>query len=200
MRKLLTPLSLALGFLGVTLLGFVVSAHAANAVAPDSTSVSETGRAIFDQIMAGHYVAAAAFTLVFVVALAKRYAPGKMGEFVHSDHGGALTTLLMAFGGALATATVGGAPWTWAMCWAALGVGVTAAGGYTMLKKLVVEPLLRPLMAKAPAWAQPIFAMVLWMFDKPMAADQKATVAGEQAVNANPGGGADAVTGAAKDL
>jgi hypothetical protein len=134
------------------------------------------------------------------VALVKRYAPGKFGEFVHSDPGGALTTLLMAFGGALATATMGGAPWTWAMMWTALMVGVAAMGGYTAIKKLFVEPLLRPLMAKAPMWMQPLFALVMWIFDKPMAATKSAEAAGTVAVAENPGTGVAAVTGEPKDV
>lgn len=200
MKKLLAPVTFALGFLGVLLTGFLVSAHAASTVAPDEGNLLDLARPIFDQIMAGHYIAAASFSLVLTVALVKRYVPAKFASYVRSDAGGALTTLLMAFGGALATATMGGAPWTWAMCWTALGVGVTAMGGYTAIKKLFVEPILRPLMAKAPAWAQPLFALVMWIFDKPTMATAKATAAGTLAVAQNPGTGANAVTGEPKDI
>ena len=88
MRKLISPLTLALGFLGVLLTGFVVSAHAAQMASPDNGNLLDLARPVFDQIMAGHYIAAAAFALVLSVALVKRYAPGKLGEFVHSDMGG----------------------------------------------------------------------------------------------------------------
>lgn len=198
--KLLAPLSIALGTLGMLLTGFLVSAHASSTVAPADGNLLDLARPIFDEIMKGHYIAAASFALVLSVALLKRYAPGKLSTYVHSDAGGALTTLFMAFGGALATATMGGAPWTWGMCWAALGVGVTAMGGYTAIKKLFVEPLLRPLMARAPAWSQPLFALVMWIFDKSTLATKSAEAAGTVAVAANPGAGADAVTGPAKDL
>lgn len=200
MRKLVAPVSLALGFVGMMLTGFLVSAHASAAASPTDGNLTDLARPIFDEIMKGHYIAAAAFALVLSVALVKRYAPGKAGDFVHSDAGGAATTLLMAFGGALATATVGGAPWTWGMAWAAAGVGVTAAGGYTMLKKLFIEPLFRPLVAKLPAWMQPIAAMVLWVFDRPVSATEAADAAGVVAVQDKPAAGADGVTGAPKDL
>jgi hypothetical protein len=200
MRKLIAPLSALLGVCGVALIGFFATANAAQNMAPEDGNLFDLARPIFDQIMAGHYVAAAAFSLVLSVALVKRYAPGKFGEFVHSDPGGALTTLLMAFGGALATATMGGAPWTWAMMWTALMVGVAAMGGYTAIKKLFVEPLLRPLMAKAPMWMQPLFALVMWIFDKPMAATKSAEAAGTVAVAENPGTGVAAVTGEPKDV
>jgi hypothetical protein len=203
MKKLLAPLTVALGFLGMLFAGFLVSAHAtgvAGTAAPEDGSLLDLARPIFDEVMKGHYVAAAALALILSVALVKRYAPGKFGTYVHSDAGGAMTTLLMAFGGALATATMGGAPWTWAMCWAALGVGVTAMGGYTVIKKLFVEPMLRPLMAKAPLWMQPLFGIVMWVFDKPTLAVNKAEAAGTLAVAGNPPAGTASVTGDAKDL
>lgn len=203
MRKLLAPISLALGVVAVALLGFFTSAQAAENLSPDDGNLLDLARPVFDQIMAGHYVAASALALVLAVALVKRYAPGKFGEFVHSDPGGALTTLLMSFGGALATATMGGSPWSWGMLWAAGGVAVTAAGGYSLIKKLVIEPFLKPWSAKAPAWMRPILALVLWVFDKPTSAAETikdSEAAGEAAVVANPGAGADGITGEPKDL
>lgn len=202
MRKLLTPLTIGLGFLGMLFVGFNVSAHATTAAAPSDGNLLDLARPVFDQIMAGHYIAAAALALVLTMALVKRYAPGKFGEFVHSDMGGSLTTLLMAMGGALATATMGGAPWTWGMLWAALLVGVAAMGGYTAIKRLVIEPLLRPLAAKAPPWLQPLFSLVLWVFDKKFQSDpvKEAEAAGSAAVAANPSPGASGVAGQPTDL
>lgn len=199
MRKLVAPLSLALASLGVVLAGFLFSAHASNTVAEDG-NLLDLARPIFDQVMAGHYVAAAALALVFSVALVKRYAPGKFGTFVHSDPGGALTTLLMSFGGALATATMGGAAWSLGMMWMALGVGFAAMGGYTAIKRLVIEPFLRPLMAKAPGWMQPVFAMVMWIFDRNPAVVAKAEAAGTLAVAEKPAPGPASVAGDPKDI
>lgn len=200
MNKLIAPFTLALATLGVTLTGFLVSAHAAQAASSEDGNILDLARPIFDEIMKGHYIAAAAFALVLTVALVKRYAPGKAREFVQSDPGGALLTLLMAFGGALGTATMTGAPWTWGMLWTSLGVGIAAMGGYTAIKKLFVEPLLRPLMARAPAWAQPLFALVMWIFDKPTLAGQKASADGALAVAKSPATGTTSVTGQPKDL
>lgn len=202
MKKLLAPLSIGLGMLGVLLTGFIVSAHAASAVAPDDGNLLDLARPIFDQIMAGHYIAAAAAALILSVALLKRYAPGKIGEFVHSDAGGSLTTLLMAMGGSLLTATMGGAPWQWGMLWASLMVGLTAMGGYTAIKRLIVMPLLVPLQKRLPAWAQPVLGMVLWMFDKKFQADpvKEAEAAGDAAVANHPSTGADSVVGTPTDL
>lgn len=202
MKKLLAPLTITLGFLGVLLAGFVVSANAASTVAPDDGNLLDLARPIFDEIMRGHYIAAAALGLILCVALIKRYAPGKFGTFVHSDAGGSLTTLLMSFGGALATATMGGAAWTWGMLPAAGKVAFFAAGGYVLLKKLIVEPLLKPLSMKTPTWMQPMWAMVFWMFDKKVSeadALAGAKLAGDTAVLANPATGTG-VLPEAKDI
>jgi hypothetical protein len=197
MKKLLAPLSVGLGLLGVLLTGFFVSAQAGQSMAPEDGSLLDMARPIFDEIMKGHYIASAALTLVLSVALLKRYAPGKLGTFVHSDAGGSLSTLLMSFGGALATATIGGAPWTWGMMWTAGGVAVTAAGGYVMFKKLIVEPILKPLSKKTPAWMAPAWGLVFWLFDKKVNELEAAQKAGDAAVAANPATG---VTPPATDL
>lgn len=203
MKKLLAPITIALGFLGVLLTGLVVSVNASNSVAPDDGNLLDLARPIFDAIMAGHYIAAAAAALVFSMALLKRYAPGKVGEFVHSNTGGSLTTLLMAMGGSLLTATMGGAPWEWGMLWAALMVGVVAMGGYTAIKRLIVRPLLIPLQKRLPVWAQPVLGMILWMFDSKFGGKdpvKEAEAAGEAAVATKPSDGANSVVGTPTDL
>lgn len=189
MKKLVAPISIALGLAGVLLAGFFVSAHAAAAAAPDDGNMLDMARPIFDEIMKGHFIASAALALVLSVALLKRYAPGKLGTFVHSDAGGSLSTLLMSFGGALATATVGGAPWTWGMMWTATTIAVTAAGGYVMFKKLIVEPILKPLSKKTPAWMQPIWSILFFLFDKKVNDLEAAQKAGDAAVAAQPATG-----------
>lgn len=202
MKKLLAPLS-AFGFVvAAFLVSFTGTAYGAQAISPEDGSIIDLARPVFDQIMAGHWLAATALALVLAVALLKRYAPGKLGELVHSDAGGALSTLLMAFGGALATATMGGAAWSWSMLWTALTVAVTAAGGYSLIKKLLVEPILKPLAANGPLWLKPILAVVLWIFDKKDSGtiEAEAKAAGDAAVAANPAPGADGVVGEAKDL
>lgn len=192
MTKLLAPVTLALGIVGVMLTGFLVSAHAAQAVAPEDGNLLDLARPIFDEIMKGHYTAAAALALVLSVALVKKYAPGKAGQFVHSDPGGALTTLLMSFGGALATATMGGAAWSWGMMWTAGSIAFSAAGGYVLFKKLLVEPILKPLSKKTPMWMAPVWSIVFFLFDKKISeaeALKQATDAGAAAVAAKPATG-----------
>lgn len=204
MRRLIAPFTIALGFVGVLLAGLVTATHAAQGVAPDDGSLLDLARPIFDQIMAGDYIPAAAFTLVFCVALFKRYAPDKFGlrAFVHSDPGGVLTTFLMSFGGALATATIGDAPWTWEMLLMSAKVSFFAIGGYVGVKKFLL-PLLQPLMSKAPKWMQPVFTILFWAFDRKSEAakiEADAAKAGQDAVVANPPTGVDGVLGSPTEI
>jgi hypothetical protein len=131
--------------------------------------------------------------LVLAVAAAKRYAPGKVGAWMATDVGGTATTLVMSFAGALATTLSTGGGVTWAMAKSAGLIAVGAAGGYAMIKKLVIEPFLKPLSKKAPAWAQPIFQIVFWIFDRKTPVE-KAEVAGEAAVVAKPAPGRGKIT------
>lgn len=176
-------------------------ALAANAVDPQDGSL-DVAKTIYDAITGGHYAYAAAAGLVLVVALVKRYLGPKV-PWLHSDVGGSLLTLTGAFGGAMATSLAGGGPVTWSLAKSAIAVGVTAAGGYALIKKLIIEPLIKPLRAKLPPWAQPIFSVVLWIFDKPDAAAQveaSASAAGDAAVAANPGTGVSGAVGTPTEI
>lgn len=180
------------------LLSFGGIAFAADAVDPSQSASVDIAKSIFNAFSGGHYAYAAAMGLILGVALVKRYLGPKV-PWLHSDIGGTALTLSGAFGTALAaglaapTASV-----TWSLVKTSLLVGVGAAGGYSVIKKLIIEPLIKPLQAKLPAWAQPMFSVVLWIFDKPEAAavaEQDASKAGDAAVAANPGQGASAVLG-----
>lgn len=197
----LALLGLGLGI--ITLLGFGATAFAADTAtsSTDSSSLLELLKPVYDAVTAKNYALAGALGLVALVALIKRYLGGRI-PWLHSDAGGATTTLLMAFGTAMATSLAPGAHLSFDMAKGALLVAFAAAGGYAMLKKLLA-PLLESLSAKAPPWAQVILRLVLWVFDKPAARDQvlaDASKAGDTAVAANPAGGITAVTGASTDV
>jgi len=199
MRFIFSRLFGVLSFVGIVLLSFVSTAFAAGAAAPDDNGIGELARPVYDAIMSGHYLAATALALALAIALAKRYAPGKLGTFLHSDPGGALAALGMAFFGAVATATAGGVGWgafSWAMLGTAAKLAALAAGGYALIKKLVIEPFKASswYQTKAPMWLKSALQFVLWMFDKPNAGVE-ATKAGDEAVAANPAGGTEAVVG-----
>lgn len=178
--------------------GSTAAFAAGGAAAPDDGSLVELAKPVLDAVMSGQGWMGAAMALVMAVALARRYAPGKLGELVRSDAGGVVTSFLMSFGGAAATAlaATGGAP-SAAILKTAAGVAMAASGGYVALKKLAV-PFLRKLQGKVPAWASPILGMLIWICERPDAIG-KAKAAGDAAVKAKPAPGVAGVTGAPKD-
>lgn len=185
----MTKIYTALTLLAVAFLGFTGTAFAASEVAPSDGSWLDLAKPVYDAVIHGQYWLGASLALILAVALAKKYLPGKAGAFVNGEYGAPLTVLLMSFGGAVATALgAGQAVMSAGLAWTAFKVAVGAAGGYSLLKKLLA-PLLRKLAAKAPSWMQPIFAMILFVFDKPTAVET-AEKAGDDAVAAKPPTGA----------
>jgi len=200
MKKIVHPVVNVVMLAAIMLVSFTATAFAAGAATGDDGSILDLLRPVYDAFRDGHYVAAGALAVVLLVALIKRYAPGKIGDFVHSDAGGAATTLMISFAGTIAAATGAGQPWTWSILWISGGIAFAAAGGYAVMKKLVIEPMLASswYQDKVPSWAKAMLAVVLWVFDSRAGADQaiaKAEKDGADAVAANPGTGADAVAG-----
>lgn len=195
-RKLLNPVLALLTMVVIMLVSFTASAYAAGAVTPDEGSLLDLLRPVYDAFRGGHYIAAGALAVVFVVALLKRYAPGKLGAFVHSDPGGVLTTLVISFAGAIAAATGSGAAWHWSMLGTAGMIAFAAAGGYAMIKKLIVDPLRASVwyQSKAPTWLKACLGVVFWIFDRPTAVEA-AEKAGDVAVQVNPSAGAEGIAG-----
>lgn len=176
----------------------------ATAVAAAATLPADVGfdmlKPVYDAFVHGQKLYAGMLALVVAVGLLKRYAPsGKIRDFVQGDTGGSLLTLVASFAGAMATSLGGGVAVSWEMVKTATSIAVGAAGGYTLFKRLVVDPILRPLASKAPTWTQPIFALVFWMFDKPSPVAQ-AEAAGDAAVSAAKPNGVSSVVGNVKDV
>lgn len=179
----------------VFLLSFVATAFAAAAVTPDEGSLLELAKPILAAVMAGQWLLGAATALVFAVAVARRYLVERI-PFLATDAGGALLTLVGSFGGAVATALAAGGAVSLGLMWTALGVAATAAGGYALVKKLIVDPLRATSWYKerAPSWFRAMFDVLMWIFTKPDAVKQ-AEEAGKQAVEEKPATGAEGVVG-----
>ncbi len=183
----------------IGLASFGATAYAADSVAGAEASILDLLKPVYDAFRSGNYVSAGALAVILVVALLRRYAPGRIGKVMRSNFGGALSTFLVAGAGSLAASAANGI-WNWQMLSTAGGIAVTAVGGYTVIKKLVVDQLLASTWynTKAPAWLKAALRVVLWIFDKPTAdADTIAAAekAGKDAVAAKPSAGADGVVG-----
>lgn len=197
MKRLVTPLLLAVAaFLGFTI-AYVPVALAASAASPSDGSLLDMLRPVIDAVTSGHYAAASAALLILAIALTRRYLAPHWA-FLGTDAGGALLTLVGSLGAGLATVVAGG-PLTVSGAWTAVTIAVGAAGGYTILNKL-----LSPLEAKAPAWMQPIFRLVTWIFDEVAPGNPGAVAAsaaaGDAAVAAKPAQGAASSVGEVTEL
>lgn len=185
-----------LGLVAVFMVTFSGTAWAATAAS--DTSLLDVAKPVFEAILSGKPGLAAALALVLVAAVARKYAGKRIG-FFNTDAGGAVLVLLGSFGGAAAAAITGGASWSFSLGYKALAVAFSAAGGYSLVKRLLVEPVLRPLFAKAPGWAQPFLGVMLWFFDKPDPVAE-AVLAGNKAVEEKPSPGVEGLVGKATEV
>lgn len=168
----------------VMLLAFLCTTGIAVAAAPDDGSLIDLARPVFDAVMSGEYVYAAALALVLLVAIASRYGSRWM-PFLGTGPGKVLLVVLGSFAASVSTALAAGVALSAAMFWTATKVAVTAAGGFSILKAM-----LKPLLPKLPSWARKPLS---WVFASRSIED--AEKAGDKAVGENPGGGVPSVTG-----
>lgn len=182
---ILVPLAFLVTFAGV--------AAAQSAAGGEEATLLDLARPVAEALLSGNPGLAAALALVLAAAIARRYLAPKV-PFFASDVGGALLVLVGSFGGAAAAAITGGASWSLALAWTALKIATAAAGGYSLAKPLILWAA-----EKSPSWLKPVFALVLWVFEKgsPVA---KAEAAGAAAVAANPAPGAESITGPHRDV
>lgn len=193
-------LYLALIAVPAFLIAFVGVAFAAGAVTPQDSSILDLAKPVWEAVAHGQYWVAASLALVLAVAAVKKYHPGKLGEYANTDVGGAALVLLGAFGTTLATGLLatGTGVFSLTLAWTSLKIALGAAGGYSLLKKFAA-PILTRIADKAPAWAKPIFALVLWAFTSPDPI-AKAEAAGAAAVKADPAPGAAGAAGTPTDI
>lgn len=166
------------------LLGFTTGADAAR-LAEEETVLPDLVGPVLDAFATGQPVVAAMLALVLIAALASRYG-AKKWPWLAGSTGKASLVMLGAFGASGAAALMGGGSLSLALLGTAVMVAVQAAGGYSLVKSLVIDPL-RPLVAKGPVWLQFGFSMLSWMFNKPVKPDPgitlaKAEKAGDEAV------------------
>lgn len=201
MRKQLERFVYFVFFAAMILVSMTATAVGANAVDPENQGLLDLARPAFDAIMAGHYIAGAALAVVLSVTCVKQYAPGKFGALANTDAGGALCTLVISFAGGVAMATAAGHGWgglSTALVLTSGKVALMAAGSYTLIKRLVVDPLMASswYQNKAPAWLKAMLGVALFFFTrKGEDPGKRATEVGDKAVADKPAGGADSVIG-----
>lgn len=171
MKHLRHTLPLTLALTAVGLVAFGATAHAAAAVAPANGSLLDLAKPVYAAIMAGHYIACAALALILTMAALRRYVGNwskETSDFLNSNAGNAVSTLVVSFAGAVATGAAAGVGWgglSLHLLETSALVGVTAVGGYEVLVHVLVAPLVKRL----PASLQPLANFLMGVFNRKVA-------------------------------
>jgi hypothetical protein len=111
------------------------AAPAEDTVSPMDDSEPDAQR-IYAAVRSGQWVVAAGLVLLALVWAVRKYG-GKLWPFLLTDRGGVVTSLALAFLGALGTTLAAGRTPGPADVMAALGLAFTASGGWTMVRRLI---------------------------------------------------------------
>ncbi len=197
-RRLLDALPTVLTFAVLLLVSFTASAFAADQALPSDANAQDLLNPLWQAFAHGDYLFAGCIAVMVAVGLIKRY--GANWEWAHTDAGSASLVLASSF-----AATIGAhlgnheAP-SLTMAWSAFKIAAGAAGGYTLIKHLLVEPLMKRFGNKLPKWASPLLSVVMWLFERKAKSDggkgvADAEKAGQDAVDAKPSQGVEGVLG-----
>lgn len=178
MRKLL----IAMAAIGLFILALSGVAFAAS----DASDLGGLLNDALDAFKSGDFAIGVIASVVMAVGLLRRFGGSRLGFLSHKLVA-PLLVFLSAYGFAMLLALQAGEAFTAALAWGTFKTSLMAAGGYSLLK-----PYLDKLQAIAPAWMDPLFALVGVVFQsRQQALRAKAKAAGEDAVAAHPSEGFD---------
>ncbi|AGC44588.1 hypothetical protein MYSTI_03276 [Myxococcus stipitatus DSM 14675] len=103
---------------------------------PDPSRIEEFARLVFDAVTSRNWALVASLAVVAVVYVLRRFG-GTRIPWLASSRTGAVLALLVAVAGAVGNALLAGTPFTWGLLLKALGIGLGAAGGFSVLKALL---------------------------------------------------------------
>jgi hypothetical protein len=200
MLQKITRLKLNVGVAVCFLIGFVGTAMAATVAVPDPDgNLLDFAAPILDAIKNGNGWIAAALTLIVASAAARRYLAPKL-PFLKTAFGAVVLVFTASYGAAVLTglAAAGTSTLNASLAYAAFKVALAAAGGFSVLRPLLVD-LVEPFVVGKLPWLKPVFDLLTWAFDKPDAIAD-ATKAGDDAVKQKPSGGAAGVVGTSTEI
>lgn len=179
-------------FSAIAMLSFVTTTSVAHAA--DEDALLDLAKPVFDAVVSGQWVYAAALSLVLAVAVARKYG-GKIHPFLDTGTGAMLLAVLGSFGASLAAGLAGGVAVTWSILWGSLKVAAIASGGYGMFQRLIM-PLVNRISKRYPkiGW---FLKPLSWVFRDRAS---EANVAGDAALAANPSKGLSGVVGEVKEI
>jgi hypothetical protein len=109
---------------------------ATTVLGPNPEQIEEFARLMLDAVANRNYALLVALVVVLAVYLLRKFG-GSRVPFLRTDRGGALLVIGVSLAGAVANALAAGAPFSGALMLTALRVALTAAGGFTLVKRLV---------------------------------------------------------------
>lgn len=197
MHRLTTTLIAAVAFLA----SFAGVASAQSAVTSSDSNPLEMLRPIYDAVAHGNYWLGGSLALVALCTAARKWGV-KYLPALATDVGATVLVLLTSLGTTFAAAAAAG-DMTTATAWLAVKVALGAAGGWALINKLVVKPLLgsKWFAEHAPAWLRLALQSALWIFTKPAEVKAaEAARAGDVAVAKQPATGLGGVVGSPDEI
>lgn len=169
MLKKLQAHLLALVLVYLVLLVTLRVAHAATqfvAVAAASEDpLFELTRLLWAAISDGDGVSIVVAVLVMLSALLARFGV-RLTYWFGTSAGRALITLFVTFSSGLSSALAAGTEITWDVIRSVSIFAATTAGGYSLIKALIVEPLTPWMRDSAPEWLRVGWRGLTWVYDR----------------------------------
>ncbi|WP_404362859.1 hypothetical protein ACIHQR_23045 [Corallococcus coralloides] len=128
MLRRLAVLSLCLAFPSV--------AFAQASSTPDPGNVEGFARLILDAVTARNWALVASLAVIALVYVLRRYV-GAWWPLLRTARAGAVLALLLSVAGAVSNALMAGESFTVALLLKAIAIGLSAAGGFTVMKTLL---------------------------------------------------------------
>ena len=129
-----------MGAIVFLMLSLICFGLAAAQTLPTSGSDVDVTKHVYHAVRSGDWRLPAAFVLLLLVSFVRWIVPrlhSRIGAFLNSDPGASLLVLLSGFAAALVNANMAGEPWSWGVVQTAAEVSLTAAGGYSIGKRML---------------------------------------------------------------
>ncbi|MFY2558786.1 hypothetical protein ACN469_14255 [Corallococcus terminator] len=105
-------------------------------IGPSPEQFDAFAQLLFDAVTSQNYALVASLVVVLLVFLLRKFG-GTFIPFFNTDRGGAVLVLGVSLAGAVANALAAGAPFSLSLMLTAVKVALTAAGGFTLVKRLL---------------------------------------------------------------
>ena len=103
---------------------------------PDPGNLTSFAQTAFSAVTSHNWALVASLAVIAVVYVLRKFAGPKL-KWITTDRGGAFLVIVVSVAGALANALLAGAHVGWGVLLTALQVGLGAAGGWAVVRKLL---------------------------------------------------------------